>query len=257
MFTEYGLDWAVSEMYERLPREKPALRMLIPQTRTKPEDLFEELGLPEALEDAKPPVWKSVGRDRVAMLALLRLAPRERTDLTVVLIHSPDKAQHLGWRAVQATPGADFDRAALLRQAKAWQGPVLSKRGLPGTNVASQYLETDAWLGELLARVAYDYILVASDHGMARNPGEGMAGGHGPDLPEAHQGVFVLWGPGVRRGVSLEDVDVFDVAPTLAHALALPVAEDQPGRVLGFTDTWRAAHPIQRVPSWEALRSGP
>lgn len=254
VLTEYGLDWAASEMYERVPREKPELRMLIPQTRVKPEDLFEQLGLPETPEGAKPTVWKSVGRDRVAMQALLRLAPRERTDLTVVLIHSPDKAQHLGWRAVQPTPGAAVDRTAVLRQAKAWRGPVSSKGGLPGTNVVSQYLETDVWLGELLARVAYDYILIASDHGMARNPGKGLPGAHGLDLPEAHQGVFVFWGPGVRGGASLEDVDIFDVAPTLAHALALPVAEDQPGRVLGFTDAWRAAHPIQRVPSWEALR---
>jgi hypothetical protein len=259
VLTEYGLDWAVTEKYERLPREKALLRMRLRQSRAKPEGLFEDLGL-LPYEGPKPPIWKSVGRDRIAMDALLRLGLRDRTDLTVALIHSPDKAGHLGWKSVQATPDAPFDREALLAQAAAWKGPVRAKRRSPGTTVASQYLETDAWLGDLLAIVSYDYVLVASDHGMTRNPGpQGMAGEHGPKLPESHQGVFILRGPGVRAGVRLEDVDVFDVAPTLAYAMGLPVAEDQPGRARSdaFDDAWRAGHPQETVPSWEAFNPRP
>jgi len=255
VLTEYGLDWASGQIYERLPVDKPLLREMMAHTRFKPEDLLEQLGmLPH--EGAKDPAWKSVARDRVAMEALLRLAQRDRTDLTVALIHGPDKAQHLGWASVQKTPQSPFDAQALLAQARAWRGPVRARPGGTGTNVASQYLETDAWLGRLLSKVAWDYIVVASDHGMTRNPGKGLAGHHGVESPEGHQGVLILWGPGVRKGASLEGADVFDVAPTLAWLLGLPVAQDLSGEALtqAFEPPWSDAHPVERVPSWEPYR---
>lgn len=258
VLTEYGLDWASGQIYERLPVEKPLLREMMAHLRFKPEDLLEQLGmLPH--EGAKDPAWKSVARDRVAMEALRRLAQRDRTDLTVALIHGPDKAQHLGWGAVQKTPQSPFDAQALLAQARAWKGPVRAKSGRAGTNVASQYLETDAWLGRLLSEVGWDYIVVASDHGMTRNPGKGLAGHHGIESPEGHQGVLILWGPGVREGASLRGVDVFDVAPTLAWLLRLPVAENLPGEVLtrAFEPAWIAEHPVRRVASWKSAPAAP
>ncbi|MCS6843183.1 MAG: alkaline phosphatase family protein [Caldilineales bacterium] len=49
---------------------------------------------------------------------------------------------------------------------------------------------------------------------------------HRPD------GLFVLHGPGVRRGVWVEGASIADLAPTLLHAMGLPVAADMDGRVL-------------------------
>lgn len=253
VLTEYGLDWSANELYERLPPERPLLRMAMPHQRFKPETLLEDLGL-VPFEGERTGAWKMVARDRVTMRALSRLVPKDRTDLTAVILHSPDKAEHLGWDSVQKTPGGPFDTDSLLAQARGWKGPVVAHDRFPGTNLASQYLEIDAWLGSLLADVAWDHIVVASDHGMARNPGPGLPGHHGVESPDGHQGVLVLWGEGVRPGVRLEDVDVFDVAPTLAWLLGLPVAEDLPGEVLvgAFEEGWRAQHPVATVASWES-----
>lgn len=54
-------------------------------------------------------------------------------------------------------------------------------------------------------------------------------------------GLFVLHGPGVRRGVWLEGASIVDLAPTLLHAMGLPVAADMDGRVLheAFEPAWR------------------
>jgi hypothetical protein len=99
VLTEYGLDWAAGQIYDRLPLEKPLLREMLAHQRFKPDDLLEQLGmLPYEL--TREPAWKSVARDRVSGEALVRLAQRDRTDLTEMLIHGPDKAQHLGWGEV-------------------------------------------------------------------------------------------------------------------------------------------------------------
>jgi predicted AlkP superfamily phosphohydrolase/phosphomutase len=51
-------------------------------------------------------------------------------------------------------------------------------------------------------------------------------GGHSTD------GMLVLSGPSIRKGVSLDKPSVLDVAPTLLHALGLPVPSNLDGRVL-------------------------
>jgi hypothetical protein len=57
----------------------------------------------------------------------------------------------------------------------------------------------------------------------------------------------------VRAGARLTGVDVFDLAPTLAWLLELPVAQDLPGHVLqdAFEAEFTAAHPVLAVASWE------
>jgi arylsulfatase A-like enzyme len=120
-------------------------------------------------------------------------------------------------------------------------------------NVVSQYKEADVWLGELLERAHYDYVLFVSDHGMDRNDLPGIfKGHHHAGLPESHIGIFALSGRGVRRGVELDTVDVRDFAPTVAHLLGLPVADDLPGRVLteAFEGRWLRWNPIETVETW-------
>jgi len=83
-------------------------------------------------------------------------------------------------------------------------------------------------------------------------PGAALAGGHGPQSPEAHDGIFAVSGPGIRRGVVLDDVSILDVAPTLAYLLNLPIAEDLPGRVVTEAFAGRGAEKRPRitVPTW-------
>ena len=246
-----GLSFAASEIFQHWP---PGLGLasFIEELRTSPPTLFEELGLLPH-EGEKPDLWRPIARDRVAMEALRRLLAIDRTDLTVALLHSPDKVEHLMWATVQPTPGAPIDEEALLRFAEAYDGPHSAPAPFGWGTVAAPYLEIDGWLGDLLADHAFDYVGLVSDHGMTRNAGTGLSGVHGPDAPDAHRGILAIRGHQVRKRADIGTVDVSDFAPTLAYLLDLPIADDLPGRVVeeAFVPGRLRRKPIQRVSSWE------
>jgi hypothetical protein len=256
--SEPGLDVAALEIYDAWGTDLGHPALAEPETLAQPARLFELLRLLPARGERRP-AWRPMARDRVAMSSTFRLAWLTRLtslllrapELVVVTLHSPDKSEHVDWASIQDTPGAPIDVAALLAQAEAWDGPVFVPAPLGFGSVASQYLEADRWLGELLARMRYDYVVFASDHGMARNPGPGQAGHHGATTPQAHRGIFAVTGPGVRPGARVA-ATVLDVAPTVAHLLGLPVADDLPGRVLveALTPRWQARRPVERVSHW-------
>ena len=250
-FTEEGLDFASTEIYERWgdpmdPRaEDPAFH-------TQPPHLFEALGLLQHV-GSPTPLWAMYARDRVAMEALRRLTRFARTDFTFVVLHGVDKAEHLLWASIQPVQNGPFDLEALLGFAEAYDGPVEGPAPWSFGSVTAQYQEADAWLGRLLRRVHYDYVMLVSDHGMGRNPNAGgLHGHHSLANPEAHIGIFAMAGPGIRRS-DLGVVSVFDVAPTLAYLMQLPVADDLPGGLLeeAFWPAWLERHPVRRVSSWE------
>jgi hypothetical protein len=212
-----------------------------------------------AAMDPAPDEWPNVGRverggdarEPAARRGMPRIKSKT-TDLTMITIHSIDKAEHMGWERIQARPGDPIDEEFLLQLAESWSGPVFDPGPWGWGSVASQYLEADAWLGRLLEEVPYDYVVLVSDHGMSRNPLPGPSGAHGIDVPEAHLGIFAMVGPGIRYGSHLGTVSVLDVAPTVAFLLNLPVAVDLPGRVLeeAFFDAFVEARPVREVASW-------
>jgi hypothetical protein len=53
--------------------------------------------------------------------------------------------------------------------------------------------------------------------------------------------------------MKVEGATLFDVAPTVAALLGLPVAEDLPGRVLTemIDPAFLERHPVRTVPTWE------
>jgi predicted AlkP superfamily phosphohydrolase/phosphomutase len=255
VFTEYGLDWASRFYFDRSGDEpgRTQSRERPDGKHVAPADLLEQLGL-LPYEGPKTPALAMLARDRIAMEALLRLAPRDRTDLTVVLLHGPDKVEHLLWKQAQRSKAVPFDADVVRAQAEAFAGPPPRLGRGPKMTLASPYLEIDAWLGELLAAAHYDYVVLASDHGMAPNEGEaGLAGGHSKNDPEAHQGVFAIHGPGIAAGTVLQGATVLDVAPTVAYLLNLPRATDQPGELLesAFTPAHLASRPPRTVPTWQ------
>jgi hypothetical protein len=189
----------------------------------------------------------------VAMEALLRLEAsrgyeepwERRTELSMILIHGPDKIAHLVWGLFQSVMFGPFDEVRYLEEAARWTGPVEQPAPTGWGPMAGPYLEVDAWLGRMLAVHPYDYVVFVSDHGMTRNPLPGFLGQHDVVSIEAHRGIFSVTGPGVRKGAWLGAVSVLDVAPTLAYLLDLPVDEQLPGRVLAeaFTDFWLELKP--------------
>lgn len=80
---------------------------------------------------------------------------------------------------------------------------------------------------------APDLLLVLRDYGFVSiknklpvvEPRPEIAGTHHPD------GVFVGFGPGVRRGVMIERRDIADVGATLLYSLGLEVPADFEGEV--------------------------
>ncbi len=212
-------------------------------THAKPVHLFRRAGLLHH-SGPRPIVFQSAAQDRFAF-DVLNWTPKSK--LTMILLHSPDKSEHLTWCSIQSTPGGPIDEGALLAQAAAWAGPI---EGTDFGTVASQYLEMDHLLGLHLAARSYDTIFLVSDHGMDVG---GFCGAHGVLNPAAHTGVFLVSGEGVAADTSIGRATVLDVAPTLAYALRLPVAQDLPGRVLieGFTADHQSNRPIHTVPSWD------
>jgi hypothetical protein len=222
---------------------------------TWPPRLFETLGILPA-SGPKPQAWIPFAIDRTSVEAVVRLATTSPTDLTMWILHSIDRSEHLTWHTVQPTPGVPADANAVLYQASSWTGPVTGPccaldRGFAWGDVASQYLEAEQQVARLLAAAQYDYVLVASDHSMTANDGSGtLPGIH--TIPPTFEGFFAVSGPGIAPGRDLGSVSLLNVAPTLAYLLDLPVADDLPGTVLtsAFTDDHLTAKPIRRVPSW-------
>ena len=249
-FTEEGLDFASTQI---LARWGDALdpRTADESLHTQPPYLFNALGLLPHV-GPRPPVWSMFARDRVSMESLRRLSRFARTDLTFVVLHGVDKAEHLLWAGIQPVQNGPFNQDALLGFAARYTGPVEGPAPWSFGTVTSSYQEADAWLGNLLRRVRYDYVMLVSDHGMGRNPIGGFPGQHGKENPEAHIGIFAVAGPGIRPG-DLGVVSVFDVAPTLAYLLEMPVGDDLPGRMLeqAFWPAWLTRHPLRTVSSWE------
>jgi predicted AlkP superfamily phosphohydrolase/phosphomutase len=78
-----------------------------------------------------------------------------------------------------------------------------------------------------------------------------ISGGH-----QLH-GILVLAGYPVEPGAPLDDPTVLDIAPTIMHALGLPVAADLDGRVLteAFGRQWQEDHAILTVPSFGTVEN--
>lgn len=87
------------------------------------------------------------------------------------------------------------------------------------------YDYTDRLLGQLLQHAdERTAVVIVSDHGWEYAEGPLLAHEHGPD------GVFLAWGAGVARGVTLsERPRLEDIAPTVQALLGLPTAATQDG----------------------------
>jgi tetratricopeptide (TPR) repeat protein len=104
-------------------------------------------------------------------------------------------------------------------------------------------------------------VLVVSDHGFrtgADRPADALP--YTTEQPvEWHDryGIFLLSGPGARRGARLAAAPtLFDIAPTLLHLMGLPAAADMPGRIVeeALDPAFAASHPVlPRLPSYGAV----
>jgi predicted AlkP superfamily pyrophosphatase or phosphodiesterase len=177
--------------------------------------------------------------DRPLLRASLDLLRERPTDLWMLYLRGPDAVQHYGWDLVEP------ERFARLRN------DLERDRGL----VEGVYRYLDRFLGEILAARPPDaWLIVASDHGAepsheAMDPG---ATGRPGEHSTAAKGVLFVLGPGVRQGLRLERGGPYDLMPTMAWLLGLPVAQDLPGRPLqeAFTEEFVRARPLDTVATY-------
>ena len=146
--------------------------------------------------------------------------------------HEPERFATMPWTAEQ--------RQALDAQRRLYTGTV-----------EAFYRFADDWLGRIDAlRDAGTGLLLLSDHGFGPESNPRRTGDH----VDAPPGIFVVSGPGVRPGRVAGGATLYDVMPTLAAALGLPVADDLPGRAQAswFTPQAWSALAVRRVPTYEA-----
>jgi tetratricopeptide (TPR) repeat protein len=125
--------------------------------------------------------------------------------------------------------------------------------------VTGFYVLQDALLGEVVdAAGPGTTVLVVSDHGFrsgtARPPDALPYTTEQPVEWHDPEGIFVLSGPGARKGVRLTArPTLFDIAPTVLHLLGLPSGNDMPGRVVeaALDPAFAGAHPTRRIPTWD------
>jgi predicted AlkP superfamily phosphohydrolase/phosphomutase len=119
--------------------------------------------------------------------------------------------------------------------------------------VTMAYRFHDLMLGRLLQLAGDEAtVVLVSDHGFRSGDHrlketaktlEGLSLWHRP------QGIGVLHGPNIRRGLQLTDASLLDVAPTILRLFGLPRGEDMDGR------TWLEAMEVESepapIPSWD------
>lgn len=172
--------------------------------------------------------------DRTVLDVFDRLSERERIpDLAVLYLTGSDFAAHAfyPYKFPERYP-AGFSTAEEIAQFR---------------GVIDRYWE---YLDERIGRILRRYgdratVMVLSDHGNECSP-------HHPLWPAWHsrEGIFVLRGPGLRKGISVEPLALYDVAPTLYRICGFPSPDDADGRVR--SDLFEMPPPEHRIATYDA-----
>ena len=119
--------------------------------------------------------------------------------------------------------------------------------------VRSCYRLHDLFLGRLLGIAGEEcHVMLVSDHGFRSDhlrPKGVPRIPAGPATWHRDTGIFCFAGPGVRRDEIIHGATLLDVAPTILHALGLPVGKDMEGKPL--VDCWSSPGEPVYIDSWE------
>ncbi len=177
-----------------------------------------------ALEE---PLRRAVASDTATGLALLRLLQTEARGARRVA------AAHLGGLGIfsRALPEpASGGSAEEIEATVAWDTEGI---------LARYYEALDQWIGEVRASLGpEDYLIVVSAYGrepfpllkrLTRRAAGLPARGVGHDTGPA--GIFLVAGPGVAGGRSIDNLGIADVVPLTLYLMGLPVGRDMDGRL--------------------------
>jgi predicted AlkP superfamily pyrophosphatase or phosphodiesterase len=188
-----------------------------------PEEVFDRAVAGNlGMEDPVDGMRRIVSATRTYMGSGIVLAA-EKPDLLMVYLEGTDTIGHL-LAPYMPPPTLDVDPGAATVYAAA----------------VPKYFEIfDRWIGRYLEACPLDeyVVILVSDHGFkwAEERPRGLSGTAGPTAPlwHASDAVFVIAGPGVKRGGRVETrASVFDIAPTIAALLGIPPGPSWPTSVL-------------------------
>jgi hypothetical protein len=174
--------------------------------------------------------------DRTHQQIFCDLLKQEVSDLNLMYFGSTDVVGHFFWKYHE--PGA-YSFTIPQEQLDHF-----------GSYVRKSYEDLDAWIGEILALLpAERVIILLADHGMRAyytdNPSSLQSGHH----QEGEPGVFVLSGSGVeRRGLLPDEAgplgSILEVAPFVCDLIGIEaLTEMDPNRLRGLMSAaWRTAH---------------
>ncbi|MBN1998412.1 alkaline phosphatase family protein [candidate division KSB1 bacterium] len=113
----------------------------------------------------------------------------------------------------------------------------------------------DAQIGDYLQKVDdKTTIVICSDHGMG--PWTGVKWEKEElQLSGSHRknGIVILWGPNIKKGVQIYPKNLLDVFPTILYLTGLPVASDMDGSVMtsAIESDYLQNFPITRIKTYE------
>lgn len=248
------------ELTNRLLLDEPGLpRLAFPDSLTSVALARVDAAPPhdDPALDAAPWLAIQLGRERALWTMAAENAAASQADLTVLYTHLIDSAQH---RYLKYHWTDRFRFAPSPDNVERFGGAI-----------EATYRAVDAMIAESLAILGPDVrVLVVSDHGVRANqrivedipepvgarrmppaPVDEVSGVHG-DAPD---GVFCLFGPGVRPGELDAPIHVLEIAPLVLHLLGLPVAEDleRTSPLVRDPDMVSDVTPLRTVVSFEGL----
>ena len=179
-----------------------------------------------------------------ALRARERFGPFE---LELILLRGIDPVSHFFWKFHEPDAAAYRPR----------ERPTPEQVEKYGEQIRDHYRLVDGLLARLLAGSESErVVLLVSDHGFeaGRQPfrtGAVLSGTH--KTPAALDGILIASGGPVRPGARVEAASIYDLAPTLAYLLGLPLSEELPGRVLTelFEPAFARGREPERVARYE------
>lgn len=184
--------------------------------------------------------------DYPLFLVGMDLMKERPTDLWMLYLRGSDAVQHYGWDLVEPE-----------RFAKPINN-VARDRGL----VQGVYRYLDTFLAEILkAQPEGSWLIIASDHGAeaspeAQNPATLKRPG---EHSTTAKGILFISGPGVKKGYQIQKGSPYDLMPTMAWLLGLPLSQELAGHPLteAFEEDFVRSLPMQTVPSYGERKVGP
>ena len=127
-----------------------------------------------------------------------------------------------------------------------------------GQVIDRYYQWVDSEIGKYLDRIDDNTtVVICSDHGMGPWLGARLSR-KDVRLSGSHrkEGIVILWGKNIRRGVTVKPRNVLDVLPTMLYLIGLPVAEDMDGQVMkdAIDPQFLQSNPVQKVSTYETER---